>query len=67
MAQMNKNMTKQLIKEGDPRILGKGAIFDQYPYYGDVKNLYNDYMAGKKIKKGRITEEDIDLDVIDNK
>lgn len=67
MASMNAAMTKELIKENDSRILGKGDIFDQYPYSGDVRNLYNDYMAGKKIKKGRINEEDIDLDVKDMK
>ncbi|WPR71379.1 sulfatase [Flavobacterium sp. NG2] len=68
MASMNKAMTKQLIKEKDPRILGNGDIFDKYLYSGDgVQNLYNNYINGKPYKKGRINKEDIDLDVMDKK
>ncbi|WP_163397298.1 sulfatase family protein [Flavobacterium fluviatile] len=68
MASMNKAMTKQLIKEQDPRILGNGDIFDKYLYSGEgVQNLYNNYSNGKPYKKGRINTEDIDLDVMDKK
>ncbi|MGA9638790.1 sulfatase family protein [Flavobacterium sp.] len=66
MANMNKAMTKQLIKENDPRILGNGDIFDHYLYYGDgVQNLYNNYMNGQPHKKGRIDPKDIDMDMMD--
>lgn len=66
MARMNKAMTNQLIKEGDPRIVGNGDIFDHYLYYGEgVQNLYNNYMSGKPYKKSRIEAADIDLDMAD--
>ncbi|MCW2119027.1 sulfatase [Flavobacterium sp. 7A] len=68
MATMNKELTKKLIKENDPRILGNGDVFDHYPYFGEgVQNLYNNYMSGKPYKKARINKADIDLDMMDKK
>jgi arylsulfatase A-like enzyme len=56
--EMSDEMTRKLIEQGDPRILGKGEIFDNYPYAGAVKNYYNRYMAGEKVKAGWVDETD---------
>lgn len=55
---MSDEMTRKLIEQGDPRISGKGEIFDNYPYAGAVKNYYNRYMAGEKVKAGWVDETD---------
>jgi hypothetical protein len=53
-------MTKKLTEQGDPRILGKGEIFDRYEYAGEVKNFYNRFMAGEKVKAGWVNESDFE-------
>ncbi len=67
IAKMNMEMTKKLIKENDPRILGYGDIFDHYKYYGDNQNLYNDYMSGKVKDPKRVNQKDVDMDMMDKK
>lgn len=43
-------MESMLKKQGDPRMFGKGDVFDKYPYANEkVRNYYNRYMKGKKI------------------
>ncbi|WP_139957431.1 sulfatase family protein [Flavicella sediminum] len=44
-------MEKELTEQGDPRTLGKGAIFDQYPYYGKQFNYETGESMGFKKKK----------------
>ena len=31
---LRQQMEKELIEQGDPRTLGKGDVFDKYPYVG---------------------------------
>ncbi|MGY5352931.1 sulfatase family protein [Wenyingzhuangia sp. IMCC45533] len=49
--QLKNQMERELIAQGDPRTLGKGDVFDKYPYTG--KQF--DYITGKSLdhKKGR--------------
>jgi hypothetical protein len=56
-------MTKKLKKDGDPRMFGKGDIFDTYPYSEDIRNFYNRFMAGEKLKAGWINESDIEKEI----
>jgi arylsulfatase A-like enzyme len=60
---MKAEMTKKLTEQGDPRILGNGDIFDNYPYQGAVQNYYNRFMAGEKIPAGWVNETDYDADL----
>ena len=54
-------MTEELKKEGDPRMFGKGDIFDTYSYSeGTSKNFYNRFMAGEPVKAGWIEQSDIE-------
>jgi arylsulfatase A-like enzyme len=52
-------MEKELKAQQDPRLLGKGYLFDQYPYAEpNVRDYYNRYKKGEKIKAGWISESD---------
>ncbi len=64
-AQLEAEMTQKLIEQGDPRILGNGDIFDNYPYQGAVQNYYNRYMAGEKVPAGWVNETDYDADLME--
>jgi arylsulfatase A-like enzyme len=63
-AKMMEEMTQKLTEQGDPRILGNGDIFDNYEYSGVVKNYYNRYMGGEKVKAGWVNLTDYDSDLI---
>jgi hypothetical protein len=53
-------MIKKLKQDGDPRMFGKGDIFDTYPYSEDTRNFYNRVMAGEKLNAGWIQQTDIE-------
>jgi N-sulfoglucosamine sulfohydrolase len=57
---MIKQMNDKLIKDGDPRINGNGDIFDTYPYSKDIRNFYNRFMSGEKLKADWINQTDIE-------
>ncbi len=61
-----KQMTDELIREKDPRIMGNGDIFDTYPYSEDaVRNFYNRFMSGEPVKAGWINQSDIEKEKIE--
>ncbi len=54
-------ITKELKREGDPRILGNGHIFDTYPYARtDMQNFYERFMSGEPLQAGWINPSDIE-------
>jgi hypothetical protein len=61
--ELSAEMTQKLTEQGDPRILGNGDIFDNYPYQGAVQNYYNRYMSGEKLPAGWVNETDYDADL----
>ena len=62
---MNSELTEKLTEQNDPRVLGNGVIFDNYPYAGRVKNYYNRYMSGEKVPAGWVNKTDYDSDLSD--
>ncbi len=60
--QMSREMTQKLTDQKDPRILGKGDIFDKYPYSGAARNFYNRYISGEKVKADWVNESDFEKD-----
>ena len=43
--EMRYQMTEELKRQGDPRIIGNGDIFDRYPYASEAtRDLYNRFM-----------------------
>ena len=63
--EVRKKLKKQLFAElktqNDPRMFGKGDVFDNYPY-ADVKhqNFYEKYMRGEKLKTGWVNDSDFE-------
>lgn len=54
-------MENELKSQNDPRMFGKGYIFDQY-LYGEprVVHFYDRFMKGEKIKAGWVNESDFE-------
>lgn len=46
-------MEKELKIQGDPRMSGKGNIFDAYPSASDSKDLYNRYLKGENVIRNK--------------
>lgn len=61
-AKLTTEMTQKLEEQNDPRILGKGSIFDNYSYYGAVQNFYNRYMNGEDVSAGWVNKSDFETD-----
>ena len=54
-------LINDLTEQGDPRVLGKGDIFDQYPYSGEkVKNFYTRFMNGEEIPTHWVNRTDFE-------
>jgi N-sulfoglucosamine sulfohydrolase len=62
---LSRKMIRKLRKDGDPRIAGKGDIFDAYPYSEDNRNFYNRFMSGEKLNAGWINPSDIEKSKIE--
>ena len=61
MAALRTEMTKRLTEQQDPRILGDGDLFDQYPYANKTeRGFYERYMNGEKIKAGWVNPSDFE-------
>ncbi len=50
---------EELKKQGDPRMFGRGHIFEQYKYADQRhRNFYERYMRGEKLKAGWVNPSD---------
>ena len=63
--ELAQEMKQKLIEQGDPRLIGDDDIFDNYEYSGGVKNYYNRYMSGEKVKAGWVNKTDYDDDLFE--
>ena len=63
MQKMDREMVAKLKQQQDPRILGNGNIFDNYPYSGAVKGLYNRIIKGEKVPTDWLEPTDKDFDL----
>jgi arylsulfatase A-like enzyme len=62
-ASLQKQMIKELKEQGDPRMLGRGRIFEEYPYSDAAyRNFYNRFMAGEKLIPPWVNETDFEKD-----
>jgi arylsulfatase A-like enzyme len=60
-ARLRKEMEAELKKQGDPRMFGKGYLFDQYPYAQEgVRNFYERYKKGEKMSTGWLNDTDFE-------
>ena len=58
--EMRATLEQELRAEGDPRMDGRGDLFDQYPYAQDNRNFYNRFVRGEKLRAGWINQSDIE-------
>ena len=61
-AQMERTMTQALRTEGDPRVLGKGDVFDHYPYANTrEKSFYSRYLEDPtSVRAGWVNPNDFE-------
>lgn len=57
---LHSELISRLKEQQDPRVQGKGDIFDAYPCMGKGRNVWNRMQNGEKIKLGFINETDYD-------
>jgi hypothetical protein len=58
---MRKKMEKELERQGDPRVMGQGNIFDEYPYADESgRDFYNRFKKGEKLNSGWIDPTDFE-------
>jgi arylsulfatase A-like enzyme len=58
---LKNQLIKDLTQQGDPRVLGNGYVFDQYPYSGkNVRNFYTRYRGGEKIETHWVNPSDFE-------
>ena len=65
MQNLRRQMERELKAQGDPRMFGKGYLFDQYQYANpDGRNFYERFMRGEKLKANWVNESDFEKEVI---
>ncbi len=58
---LSEQLTKKLTEQEDPRILGKGDVFDQYLYADKKqKDFYNRFLSGEKLNAGWVNKSDFE-------
>ncbi len=63
---LRKQMENELKKQGDPRMFGKGYIFDQYEYANPADvNFYLRFIRNEAVKAGWVNESDFEKGKID--
>jgi len=59
--QLKAQMETELKAQQDPRMYGKGYLFDQYPYAEEkVRNFYERFTKGEKLKAGWVNDTDFE-------
>lgn len=54
-------LSKELKEQGDPRMFGKGHLFDEYDYVDkNSRNFYDRYMKGEKVSSGWVNKSDFE-------
>ncbi len=64
---LRRRMSAELEAQGDPRILGRGEVFEQYPYSSDKdRGFYERYMRGEKLSAGWVSPTDFEKGHLDS-
>src|SRR5690606_37346807 len=54
-------LKSELESEGDPRIAGRGEVFDNYPYAEErVRNFHKRFSAGEAVSAGWVNKDDFE-------
>lgn len=58
---LRKELEQALDRQGDPRMSGKGYLFDQYPYADESgRDFYNRYIRGEKLNANWVSPTDFE-------
>lgn len=64
--QLEQQMTGELKSQADPRMFGRGEVFEQYPYANaGQRNFHERYLKGEKLKAGWVEESDFEKPPLD--
>ncbi len=59
--QMKDELFAELKDQGDPRMFGRGHVFDEYTYANESdQNFYERYMSGEEMEAGWVNESDFE-------
>jgi N-sulfoglucosamine sulfohydrolase len=59
--QLETLLEKELRTQGDPRMEGKGAVFEAYPYANaGTRHFYERFIKGEKVRAGWVNESDFE-------
>jgi len=62
---LEKQMTDKLKSQGDPRMFGRGDVFDRYPIaLEESRNFYERFMRGEKPRAGWVNPDDFEKEPI---
>ena len=64
-AAMESQLLAKLKQQDDPRMSGKGEVFDNYPYAGAERGLYDRYLKGEKVKTPWVNPTDAESAPLD--
>lgn len=65
-AKLHEQMVAELKQQGDPRMFGRGDIFDAYPYSSAATDrFYERYTAGEKVNAGWVSPSDFEKKPVD--
>ncbi len=63
---MKEHLFRELREQEDPRILGRGDVFDRYVYADPrVRGFYERFMNGERIKAGWVNDSDFEKGPVD--
>jgi hypothetical protein len=57
---LKSEMARKLEEQNDPRILGNGDVFMNYPYAQSNRGLYEKIMAGQEVNTGWVYDSDFE-------
>jgi N-sulfoglucosamine sulfohydrolase len=61
MRQLKERLHRELTAQGDPRMTGSGAVFDQYPYANPAQiGFYERFLGGERINAGWVSKTDFE-------
>ena len=65
-AKLRDQMMRELKEQQDPRVLGRGHVFDEYLYSSPAtRSFYERYMKGEKVRAGWVNASDFEKEPID--
>ena len=64
--ELKAQLVRELREQGDPRMFGRGRIFDEYKYsFENQRGFYEKFMSGQKLKAGWINPSDVETEPLE--